>query len=70
MKSNRNEIKDQNDCKIMEALIENDRFKEIFLRLKQKLFYVKVNTKVKIIEILTKIGIYENLRVIIKGKRV
>ena len=62
MKSNRNEIKDKNDCKMMEALIENNRFKEFINRFKQYLFYSKIKLRAKLMSVLKVIGMYNLLK--------
>ncbi len=70
MKTNRAEKKDKNDCKIMEALIENDKFKGIISKLKQNIFYVQIVARQKIIQLLQQIGLFDRARVIyrkIKG---
>lgn len=59
MKQNRAEEKDKNDFKMMEALIENDRFKKIVNKWKQNIYYAKIKIKSKCIELLKKIGLYE-----------
>ncbi len=51
--------KDINDFKMMEALIENDRFKKIVNKWKQNIYYAKIKIKSKCIELLKKIGLYE-----------
>jgi len=66
MKKNRNEEKDKNDCKMMEALIEDDKFKEVFNRLKQYFFYFKIKSRQLIIEFLQKIGLFNIVRKIYK----
>lgn len=58
MKKNRNEIKDVNDCKMMEALIENDWLKQITNKLKQKLFYLTIKLRAKSVRALKRLGIY------------
>ena len=62
MKTNRAEVKDKNDCKMMEALIENNQFKSILNQYKQKLFYGQILLRQKIIEILQKLGIFNVAR--------
>jgi len=62
MKKNRDEEKDRNDCKMMEALIENNKFKEIISSFEQKVYYAKIKSRQQIIEILQKIGLYEVVR--------
>ena len=62
MKINRNEEKDKNDCKMMEALIEDNKFKEIISSFKQKIYYTKIKSRQQTIDILQKIGLYEVVR--------
>ncbi len=72
MKKNRAEEKDKNDCKMMEALIENDRFKKIVNKLKQSFYYMKIKTRASLIKVLKNIGFYELTRAIYrkaKGSR-
>lgn len=72
MKQNRGEEKDKNDCKMMEALIENDRFKKIVNKWKQSFYYMKIKTSASLIKVLKNIGFYELTRAIyrkVKGSR-
>ncbi len=72
MKKNRAEEKDKNDCKMMEALIENDRFKKIVNKWKQSFYYMKIKTRASLIKVLKNIGFYELTRAIyqkVKGSR-
>lgn len=72
MKQNRAEEKDKNDCKMMEALIENDRFKKIVNKWKQSFYYMKIKTRASLIKVLKNIGFYELTRAIyrkVKGSR-
>ncbi|CAM1370242.1 conserved hypothetical protein [Tenacibaculum litoreum] len=48
MKINRDEEKDQNDCKIMDAMIEKNTVKELFYHIKQTLYYEKVRLKPRV----------------------
>jgi len=66
MKKKRNEEKDINDCKLMDAFIEDNRIKKIVANLKQKLFYTKIKlhrdfTLLKI-NILKRTGLYKPLK--------
>ena len=61
MKSNRAEEKDINDCKMMEALIENNKFKEVLNKFQQNIYYGKVKIKRKIINILKAIGLFDRV---------
>lgn len=70
MKKNRAEEKDRNDCKMMEALIENDGFKKIVNKWKQNFYYTKIKARASLIKVLKSVGTYELLRAIyrkIKG---
>lgn len=76
MKQNRadknSDKKDINDCKMMEALIENDRFKKIVNKWKQSFYYMKIKTRASLIKVLKNIGFYELTRAIyrkVKGSR-
>ena len=62
MKKNRDEEKDRNDCKMMEALIEDNKFKKIISSIKQKVYYAKIKSRQQTIDILQKIGLYEVVR--------
>jgi hypothetical protein len=67
MKKNRDEIKDRNDCKMMETFIESNIFKDIPNRIKQHLYYSKIKLKIKILEILKKIGLYDIVKKLYRG---
>ena len=67
MKQNRSEIKDKNDCKMMEAMIENNLFKEIISKIKQKVFYTKAKFRQNLIEFLKKVGLFEIVRNLYKA---
>lgn len=72
MKKNRGEVKDINDCKMMEALIENNKLKQFKNKIKQNIYYGKIKLNVKIIDLLRKMKLYNFIRFIyrsIKGKR-
>lgn len=62
MKSNRGGEKDNNDCKMMEALIENDKFKGIISAFKQKLYYTKARSRQLIINFIKFIGFYDKAK--------
>jgi hypothetical protein len=62
MKTRRAEKKDKNDCKIMEALIENNKFKEFINKFKQNIYYSGIKVKYKVINILKIIGLYRVVR--------
>jgi len=59
MKKNRNEEKDRNDSKMIEALIENDRFKKILSRWKQSFYYGKIKVRASLINLLKSVGLFE-----------
>ncbi|WP_254916259.1 hypothetical protein [Vibrio cholerae] len=59
MKSNRDEVKDRNDCKMMESLIENNQYKNIKAKLKQSIYYEKIKLRKKITCLLKSIGLYD-----------
>jgi len=70
MKICRAELRDKNDCKMMEALIENNQFKSLVNQYRQKLFYAQILLRQKIVELLQKLGIFNGTRKIyrkIKG---
>jgi len=69
MKTLRAEEKDNNDCSIMEAMLENNRLKELTAKLKQKILYFKIKLKIESISFLSNLGIYELIRKILKGPR-
>ena len=69
MKKNRAGEKDVNDCKIMEALIENNTFKKVVNQWKQSFFYIKIKFRANIIKIIKSVGIYEITRSIYKKSR-
>lgn len=58
MKKNRHEKKDVNDCKIMEALIENNNLKKLINGIKQDLFYINIKARAKLIILLKCIGLF------------
>ena len=62
MKKNRNEAKDRNDCKMMEALIENNSLKETINRIKQQVLYLKIKYKRELIQLLQQVGLFEIAR--------
>ncbi|WP_373032038.1 hypothetical protein [Sulfurovum sp.] len=76
MKKNRTETKDINDCAMMEALIENNKFKEMLNKVKQIIHYEKIKFrqtyfqfKQRVIEFLKIIGLYNVLRAIYRKIR-
>ena len=62
MKSNRGEVKDSNDCKMMDALIEDNRMKKVFSKLNQDLFYFKIKNKFRFMKISRTLGVYKIAR--------
>lgn len=58
MKKNRDEPKDRNDCKMMEAFIDNNTLRALRYSLQQKIFYLQVLLKQKIIKFLERIGLF------------
>ena len=62
MKTKRGEIKDINDCKMMEALIENNKLKEIINKVKQIILYSKIKLRSKGPNFLRDIGLYKTVR--------
>ncbi|CAA6820081.1 MAG: Unknown protein [uncultured Sulfurovum sp.] len=62
MKTNRAEEKDINDCKMMEALVENSTLHQIISQQKQKIYYMKIKIRFYFVEILKKIKLYEATR--------
>jgi hypothetical protein len=70
MKQNRadknSDKKDINDCKMMEALIENDRFKKIVNKWKQNIYYAKIKARARLIDILKKLGLFELVKKVVK----
>ncbi len=73
MKKNRNGEKDINDCKIMEALIENNAIKKKINQIKQSFFYFKIKAKKNIWEfifnVLRKTRLYYFTRIIYRKLR-
>ena len=69
MKTNRNEEKDKNDCNMMEALIENNMFKELYSRVKQNIFYFRIKARFKLITVLKSIGLFNIVKNIVRGNK-
>jgi len=69
MKTIRNEDKDKNDCKMMEALIENNEIKEFINRLKQNILYFKIKARAKLMNMLKYVGLYNVIKNILRGKK-
>jgi len=71
MKIKRNEPKDIYDCKMMEALIENNVIKRYRAFLLQSVLYSQVKARSKIVSLLRFIGIYsiiKSIYILIKSK--
>lgn len=68
MKKNRGELKDINDCKMMDSLIDNKRSKILFNKIRQNIFYLKVKAKIRFIYLLKKIRIYNTLKMVARYK--
>lgn len=72
LKTKRAEEKDINDCKMMEALIENNKFKELLNKFKQNIYYQRVKLRKDIFDTLKFIGLYNIIRCayrVLKGKK-
>jgi len=67
MKKSRAEEKDLNDCRMMEGLLENNKFKEIFNKIKQKVYYAKIKLRSRIIEYIKVFGLYSVARKIYRN---
>ncbi len=63
MKKNRGDVKDINDCKMMESLIENNWLKGFISKTKQILYYAIMRYSIKVLKA---IGAYEIVRDIYK----
>ena len=71
MKTNRDEEKDKNDCKMMKALIENNKFKELLNKFKQSIYYQRIKLRIYFFYILKKTRLYNIIRSVyrvLKGK--
>jgi hypothetical protein len=51
---------------MMEALIENDRFKKIVNKWKQNIYYAKIKARARLIDILKKLGLFELVKKVVK----
>ena len=67
MKLKRGETKDQNDLMLMEALIESNTFKENYAKLKQFVYYEKIKSRQRALNLLKALGLYIFLKKIYKG---
>jgi hypothetical protein len=66
MKTNRAEEKDKNDCKMMEALIENNKLKEVLSKFKQDTLYFRIKSRAWLMNLLKKIGLYNLIKSLIR----
>jgi hypothetical protein len=62
MKKNRNETKDIADCKMMEALLENNKTKAMLNKFRQFFYYQKIKTRVSLIKFLRLVGLHSTLK--------
>jgi len=62
MKLNRNETKDQNDVKLMEALVENNFFKGYYAKSMQTIYYEKIKFRHRIMKLLKFFRLYNFLK--------
>ena len=73
MKQNRNEEKDQNDCEMMESLIENNSYKQFISKMKQSYLYFKIKSSKNIMELVIKtlkvLRLYDVVRYIYRKAR-
>ena len=67
MKRNRAEQKDIYDYRLMESIIENNRFKKIKSKVTQNIYYGKIKFRLKIIRLLKVVGLYEMAKKIYRG---
>ena len=67
MKLERAELKDINDIKMMEALIDNDYFKKLIYKYKQYLNYSLIKIKQKIIVVLKFLQLFDFVKKVIKN---
>jgi len=67
MKSSRNEEKDKNDIKLMKALIDNNKFKQLTARVRQSVFYFKIKSKKVVLDVAFKILHFTGLHGVVRG---
>lgn len=67
MKLERAELKDINDIKMMEALIDNDYFKKLIYKYKQHLNYSLIKIKQKMIVVLKFLRLFDFVKKVIKN---
>lgn len=65
MKKSRNETKDKNDCKMMEAFMENNQIKIVINRLKQNFYYIIIKLKYKFILLLKILRLHKIIKKLI-----
>ena len=65
MKKNRGEIKDKNDCRMMEAFIENNKIKMFINKSKQNFYYEIIKARYKLVLLLKFIGLYKIIKKLI-----
>jgi hypothetical protein len=58
MKINRDDEKDRNDCRLMEALIDDDFFKCFINKVKQSLYYQRIKLRYRLKCLLKRLGLY------------
>ena len=66
MKANRSEKKDQNDLRMMSALLKGSKVKELLASLLQNIFYWRLKFKSHVIILLKKAGLYNLVRYIFR----
>ena len=62
MKTKRDEEKDRNDCKMMEALMEDDRWKIFISQFRQNMYYRQIKFRQYALSLLQKLGLFEVAR--------
>ncbi len=67
MKQKRGETKDKNDCKMMEALIQNNYIKKLTSKIRGEFLYFMVLQRANLMSFLKTIGLYDVLKRIIRG---
>ena len=66
MKANRSEQKDQNDCRMMSAMLKGSKVKKLLALLFQNIFYWRLKFKSYVTVFLKKIGLYNLFRYIFR----
>lgn len=59
MKTKRDEAKDRNDCKMMEALLEEDRLKIVLSQLRQNIYYKEIKFRQYTLLALQELGLFD-----------